>query len=133
MENLKIKHLEMIQGIVSRLAKNSFLIKGWSVTITSAIFALGAKGDNESYFAIAIIPVVIFWILDGYFLWQERLFRRLYDEVRTMNDAEIDFSMNIEPFTGGETWVCAIMSTTLLTFHLSLLAAAALIMAAVTA
>ena len=31
-----IKHLEIIQGVVNRLASNSFLIKGWSMTILSA-------------------------------------------------------------------------------------------------
>jgi hypothetical protein len=32
----KIKHLEMIQAVISRLANNSFLLKGWSITLVSA-------------------------------------------------------------------------------------------------
>jgi len=31
MEN-KIKHLEMLQNVIARMASNSFIIKGWSVT-----------------------------------------------------------------------------------------------------
>ena len=27
-----------------------------------------------------------FWFLDSYFLWQERLFRTLYDHVRTLKE-----------------------------------------------
>ena len=67
MEN-KRKHLELIQGIINRMAGNSFLLKGWSVTLVSAVFALSAKDANHAYFSIAYFPVIMFWILDGYFL-----------------------------------------------------------------
>ena len=32
----KIKHLEMIQAVIVRMGNNSFLLKGWSVTLISA-------------------------------------------------------------------------------------------------
>ncbi len=38
----KLKHLEMIQGVVNRMASNSFQLKGWSVVLVSALFALAA-------------------------------------------------------------------------------------------
>ena len=41
MMEVKLKHLEMIQAVITRMAKNSFLLKGWSITLTAAIFALG--------------------------------------------------------------------------------------------
>ncbi|MDW7728319.1 MAG: hypothetical protein SCH70_14675, partial [Candidatus Methanoperedens sp.] len=78
----KIKHLEFIQGVVNRMATNSFLIKGWCITLVSALFALAAKDANFKYIIIAFIPVPVFWILDSYYLWQERLFRALYDQIR---------------------------------------------------
>ena len=37
MEN-KQKHLELIQGVINRLSSNSFLLKGWSVVLISALF-----------------------------------------------------------------------------------------------
>jgi hypothetical protein len=40
----KIKHLEFIQGVITRMNANSFQIKGWSVTITAALLALYASG-----------------------------------------------------------------------------------------
>ena len=46
MEN-KLKHLEMIQGIINRMASNSFALKGWSVTLVAGIFALSSKDANE--------------------------------------------------------------------------------------
>ena len=39
----------MIQGVVNRLSLNSFLLKGWSVVLVSAMFALAAK-DNQLFF-----------------------------------------------------------------------------------
>lgn len=90
----KIKHLEMIQTIITRMSSSSFLLKGWSVTLASAIIALSAGGTDKRFMLIAYFPVIAFWILDGYFLRQERLFRKLYDKVRKLDDNLIDFSMN---------------------------------------
>lgn len=39
----KVKHLEFIQGVVNRLSTDSFLLKGWSVVLVSALFALSAS------------------------------------------------------------------------------------------
>src|SRR5438552_18609082 len=79
----KAKHLEMIQAVVSRLAGNSFSVKGWSITLVSALFALAAKDANVRYAVLALLPALCFWGLDAYYLRQERLFRKLYDAVRT--------------------------------------------------
>ncbi len=67
MEN-KIKHLEFIQSIVNRMANNSFIMKGWAITLVAALFALSSKDANKNYIVIAFLPVITFWILDGYFL-----------------------------------------------------------------
>lgn len=114
----KLKHLEMIQLVISRMANNSFLLKGWSVTLTAAIFALAAKDADRSFFIVTLLPVIMFWGLDAYFLHQERLFRKLYDHVRRLPDDQIDFSMNISMFlqqTDG--WIKVAFSKTLLFFH----------------
>ena len=72
-----IKHLEMIQRIINRLGRDSFLIKGWSMAILTAGIIFVARSEVQSgWLGLAfLVPVVGFWILDGYFLWQERLFR----------------------------------------------------------
>ena len=91
MEN-KIKHLEMIQDVIKRMASNSFALKGWAVTIVAALFALSAKESNDLFFLVAFIPVLMFWFLDSYYLKQERLYRSLYDDVRKPQSTT-DFSM----------------------------------------
>lgn len=92
MEN-KIRHLEMIQGVISRMANNSFLLKGWAVTLVAGIFTLAAKDADKLYFIIAYIPIVVFWGLDSYYLLQERLYRSLYEKVSVYDENNIDFSL----------------------------------------
>lgn len=121
----KLKHLELIQGVVNRLAADSFRIKAWAVVLVSALLVLLVREDRAVLAAIGVIPVALFWGLDAYFLWQERLFRVLYDHVRLLPPDEIDFSMDTSPFRSqrGRTWPDALLSRTLLPFYAALTAA----------
>lgn len=111
-------HLEMIQGIVNRLASNSFLLKGWCVVLVSALFALAAQNSRTYLVLIAFFPACVFWVLDGYYLWQERLFRELYNHVRGLSEDEIDFAMDTSIVKAKvEPWSEVVFSLTLLMFH----------------
>ena len=116
-----IKHLEMTQGVVNRLAHNSFLIKGWSMTILAAAILFIARSNDYSECLILafIIPVVSFWVLDGYFLWQERLFRGIYNDVRQQE--KTDFVMNVPAQfkKPNNKWVNSIFSLTLNIFYIT--------------
>jgi hypothetical protein len=114
----KLKHLEMLQAIISRMARNSFLLKGWNVVLVSAILALAASESKSQLVYLAYLPAAVFWLLDGYFLRQERLFRKLYDKVRSMAEDDIDFSMNTSPVeTEVASWLKVALSRTLCLFH----------------
>lgn len=89
----KMQHLQMIQDVITRMASNSFMLKGWAVTLIAGIFALASKDTNKLYFIIVYIPVIAFWALDSYYLLQERLYRALYDKIRQTAETGIDFSM----------------------------------------
>ncbi|ANB09203.1 hypothetical protein SAM40697_5247 [Streptomyces ambofaciens] len=93
----RIAHLELIQTIVARMGNNSFLIKGWSLTISGALLAFAVGNDDASVAVVSFVPIVAFWFLDGYFLYQERLFRRLYDRVRRPETAVEPFAMDVAP------------------------------------
>jgi len=114
----KRAHLEMIQAVVNRMSVNSFLLKGWSVVLISALFALAA-GDSEALFVyIAYFPAFAFWMLDAYFLRQERLFRKLFDRVRHLAETDVDFSMDTSVVDGDvAAWSAVVFSKTLLLFH----------------
>lgn len=117
----KLKHLEFIQGVVNRLASASFQMKGWSVVLVSALLVLGARIDSVELGIVSLVPVLVFWGLDGYFLSQERLFRKLYDVVR-LREEEIDFSMDVQELRSGGwfwtgDWCSAVRSRTLWPFY----------------
>ncbi len=122
MEN-KVKHLEFIQDCINRMAHNSFMLKGWSITIIAALFALATKDSNPEYIIIAYLPVVIFFVLDGYYLYKERLFIALYDHVRMLNENDVDFSMDTRPFqlkTWRHCWRAGILSIVNFFFYIPL-------------
>ncbi len=110
----KLKHLEMIQGVVNRLASNSFSIKQWTVALVSALFVLAVRADDYVLLLISLVPVLAFWFLDSYYLWQERLFRTLYADISVTEESMIDFSMK---YRNTESYWDAFFSTTLLIFY----------------
>lgn len=119
MEN-KIRHLEMIQGIINRMAGNSFALKGWAVTLVAGIFVLAGKDTDKLYFLVAYIPVVVFWWLDAYYLLQERLYRSLYEKVRNTDEKDIDFSLKATAteFDSNKNCFCScLFSKTILGFY----------------
>ncbi len=129
MEN-KRKHLEFIQNIVSRMAGNLFFLRGWTITLIAALLALFIKGSNSSYIIYFLIVLTFFfWILDGYFLSQERQFRDLYNHVRKLKEEEIDFSMDTSEYKKlkKNTLIYSMFSGTLLVFYLPLIGAALVI------
>lgn len=126
----KHKHLEFVQAAINRMAGNLFLLKGWSITLIAALFALAAKDSNQFYVLIAYFPLFIFWLLDAYFLSQERKFRALYDHVRMLDEEHIDFSMDTRPFSNdhGAGWLDAMSSRTLVLYYGGLAAVMLLLM-----
>lgn len=118
-KDLVVKHLEMLQGVINRLGHDSFLVKGWSMTILAAGVIFIARSEIQSgYMMLAfLVPVIGFWILDGYFLWQERLFRKAYDEVRKQDAT--DFSMATKEYESEpkSSWTASTVSKTLLIFY----------------
>ncbi len=102
MSSSKLEHLKMLQAVITRMAGNSFLIKGWCVTLVAALLTLSAKEARYLVF-VAYLPVLMFWWLDALFLRQERLFGELFDKVRTNGNDEADFSM--KPLGNGESKV----------------------------
>jgi len=101
LKEFMLKEIEIIQDIIKRMAFNSFMIKGWTITLVAVTLLL--RG-SEYQVLIAFIPILIFWFLDAYFLWQERLYRRLYNWViknRTNTDQYL-FDMNAYRFKNEE-------------------------------
>lgn len=114
----KLKHLDFLQLVITRMNVNSFLIKGWTVTLVAALFAFAAKDTNIKYVLITYISTPLFWYLDGYYLSVERQYRELYNVVKNKNEDEIDFDLNASGYnTGKNTWYSCMFSKTLIIFY----------------
>lgn len=93
----KIAHLSFIEDNISKMTQYCVNLKGWLVAILVGLFALTINStiDRWILFGVAAFIVIVFCVLDAFYLQQERKFRFLYDEVRKKKEEEIDFSMAI--------------------------------------
>lgn len=90
----KIAHLTFVQGVVNRMAANSFLVKGWTIALVAALLAIAAEKITLSYMLVVLVPIFLFWWLDSYYLNQEKLYRELYKDVANKKNELIDFNMD---------------------------------------
>ncbi|MFH0521622.1 hypothetical protein ACHBTE_31120 [Streptomyces sp. M41] len=119
----RIKHLEFIQATITRLGTNSFLVKGWALTLAAGLLALSASRLSWQLSVVGAVPLCCFWYLDCFFLRQERAFRRLYDDARRPDSTVEMLSMNVAPYLTRMPWPEVWVTPTLLLFYSPLLLA----------
>ena len=95
----KYKHMDYIQSAISRMASNSFYLKGWNITIIAAIVALSFKESDWRIYACALVLNIVFWFLDSYYLQLERKYKVLYEIAIKKDINEIDFDLSIDGIT----------------------------------
>lgn len=118
------KEIDLIQGVINRMANNSFLLKGWTVTLIVAILALSRDTlviTDVTYLSLVLlIPLVGFWYLDAFFLHKERCYRKLYEwviENRPVSQEHL-YDLKYTRFENEVDSIFSIMrSTTLRTFY----------------
>ena len=115
-----VEHLKLTQAVIDRLGHNSLWVKTWSLSLVVTAMILVAIQDLRHLIFI-LMPITLVlgsWTLNGYFLWQERLFRKVYDEFRVQSDT--DFEMNPMKHKNKPkcSWLSAILSVTLVIFYL---------------
>ena len=71
-------HLTIVQGVIQRMAENSRSCKVWCITLVSAILVLVAQTGEPKHALIALVPLILFLVLDTYYLALERGFRGSY-------------------------------------------------------
>lgn len=121
-----------MQGIIHRLAGNSFLIKGWAITLVSAILGLSLKDPptTASIAWLAIVPTLALWGLDAHYLALERSIRlsynnasmALYNSCYHEDQAQQALTPTITGGTRGlNSWAAATISRTTSVLYLALL------------
>ncbi len=98
-ESIRIAHLTMLQGVITRMGANSFTLKALAATFGSAAVAVMATVKTPSlyYSVAALVPMVMFWLMDAQYLRLERAYRQLYDNVRKGVEVEA-YSLEASPF-----------------------------------
>lgn len=100
------KEIDLIQNCITRMATNSFYIKGWHIGLLTALVAFFVSREEVDYtvlFSLTLIITIIFWFLDSYYLLLERKYRWKYQWVIanriSSNGVSIDFSnyLNLNP------------------------------------
>ena len=78
-ESDKVTYLNMIQGVITRMAGNSAIMKGFASTIIVAVFGMMVTEIVKWYYLlIALIPMISFVYLDIFYLKLEKKYRNLY-------------------------------------------------------
>ena len=86
-------HLSIMQGVIQRMAENSRSCKLWCVTLVSAVLFFVARTGSPEHTLIALVPLLLFLILDTYYLALERAFRTSYGTfVEKLHAQELNYS-----------------------------------------
>ena len=120
MEEGKIKYLQMIQEIISRMSTISSVIKSFSITLAVAIVTLISGSFVKSWMLwIFVIPLISLMVLDIYYLILERKYRNLYENVRT-DKHSIDYSLTLSSEENENVLKC-IFSKSILIFYIPII------------
>lgn len=96
------KHLEFIQAVIARQAGNSFLVKGWALTVAAAFYGYAGNKDSWHVAVAGTLASLAFGYLDAFYLRQERLFRCLYKAVIASESTVDAYSMDTKPYESNE-------------------------------
>ncbi len=118
----QIKHLEFIQDAITRMNSNSFQMKSWMLVLVTALLGSFANTGNKNFVLLALLPTLIFWGLDTYYLQLERKFRGVYNDVTGISKEPKDiklFAMPINLYEGGKySFGDVFLSVTILPLYL---------------
>ena len=96
-----LKTIDLLESCISRMAQNSFIVKGWTITLTGVILALVPETlDVRLICIICSMLIISFWIVDALYLKNERKFRNKYEKlIKNPDKEEYWFDLNIRDST----------------------------------
>lgn len=115
-----VKYLEMIQRTIERMSSNSFILKGWAVTLVAAIFVVSDISAYKYYFLLVYIPIILFWLLDAYYLGMERRYRLLFEKALLDDSALFNMRPCDHPEGNRRCFASAALSFSVLLFYIPL-------------
>ncbi len=98
-------HLNITQSVIQRMATNSGTCKAWCITLVSAILVIIADKGKPNFAFIAVVPTVLFWVLDTYYLSLERRFRNSYKSfIEKLHRGKLEYSDLYAMAPSGSAW-----------------------------
>lgn len=92
------KEIDLIQSCITRMASNSFLIKGWYFTLITGFITLGYEKFNTNFMILISSFITFFcWISDAFFLQLERKYRKKYNWIINNRESSDKFYYNLDP------------------------------------
>lgn len=115
----KEKLLEIIQDNIARFSNQSFLIKGWTVTLLSALLVFSKGSPEVKYNLMFGFLVFAFWGLDSYYLLQERKFRKHFNNL--LNGSSEKFDMELDYLNDSVKYFKCVLSRPSIIFYSALI------------
>jgi hypothetical protein len=117
---LHVKHLEMLQSLVTRMATHGASFKSYCITVTTAVIGFAFALHRPAVAALALLPVIAFGIADAQYLRVERRFRQLFDLARKESwDAMPSFDTNLQS-APAQSFLSAATSWSIVWFYVPL-------------
>lgn len=122
---LRVAHLGMIQGAITRMSGFSASAKTFTVTILAGLAAISLQADQAQLGVIALLATIVLGVVDVYYMTLELRFRAFYDQVvgRNLDDAA---DLRISPLKKAGDIRAALNSKASKLFYLPVLIACAL-------
>lgn len=107
------KELDLIESVISRMANNSFMLKGWTVTLVVGVIALYNVVNFPNWLLYILLGFVVVFLgmLDAFYLLMERKYTALYSDVRKRRmaaDYTDLYSLNAEEYNKESIWAVVI-------------------------
>ena len=114
---LRVKHLEILQGLISRMAGYGASFKSYCITLVTAVIGFAFTLHRPAVVALALLPVVAFAVADAQYLRVERRFRGLFNLVRQEGwDTVPSFEINLQQ-APAEAYLSAATSWSIVWFY----------------
>lgn len=104
-QNVLEKEIDLIQSCITRMAQNSFVVKGWLITLVTVVLTLLPENVNtRGVCVIVLLATLCFWYLDAFFLRLERLYRWKYEWIIVNRKKTDEFYYDMNPMNS-DMWI----------------------------
>jgi hypothetical protein len=115
--DLRVKHIEMLQTVISRMAGYGASFKSYCITVATAVVGFAFTLHRPVVVAIALLPILAFAMADAQYLRIERRFRGLFDLVRKQDwDAMPSFEISLQN-APAESFLSSATSWSIVSFY----------------